>query len=82
MVDIYPPVILARLPSKHEATVVRDILGIPKARHLTKGRRAALISSGAQSRFTGKLPASPRTSLPLCHFSSREPETAAKEFAK
>jgi hypothetical protein len=59
-------IVLDRLPSKSEAVEIRDILGIPQARHLSEERRAIVSEMGtanlkrakAQREFKPVLPAS------------------------
>jgi hypothetical protein len=43
--------ILDRLPTKAEGAIIRDVVGIPKARHLSDEHREKLIAAGAQGRF-------------------------------
>jgi hypothetical protein len=45
--DCEGSIILDRLPAKAEAVAIRDILEIPKARHLSEEQRANLIEAGA-----------------------------------
>jgi hypothetical protein len=43
--------ILDRLPSKSEAGLIREAVGIPQARHLSEAHKQKLLRSGTQSRF-------------------------------
>jgi hypothetical protein len=63
--DCEGSIILDRLPSKAEAVLIGDMLGIPKARHLSEDRRAVMSEIGtanlkrakAQSEIKPVLPA-------------------------
>jgi hypothetical protein len=51
-------IILDRMPTKSEGSMIRKILGIPKRKHLGAEQLAALISRGYKSKFKPVLQAS------------------------
>jgi hypothetical protein len=56
--DCEGSIVLDRLPSKAEASEIRDILGIPKRIELSEGQLASLRKHAAANAFKPVLPAS------------------------
>jgi hypothetical protein len=67
--------ILGRLPSKEEAAIIREAVGIRKARHLSEECREKLIAAGAKYRLNGHFAA--KSSLPG---TTVVPDTGAAEI--
>jgi hypothetical protein len=45
---------LDRLPTEAEGDIIRDVMGIGKARHLTEEQHARLVAIGTKGRFQAK----------------------------